>query len=117
MRRIKQDELFQGLGEFLKGKGIELKDGAYAERIQRACSLLGDAINATQRTARKAKNDVDKTLEQVRQRIHEATAPKPPFTAAPKPGAPGAQKTKQTRPTRKRRRPAKPAGGGEFRAT
>jgi len=102
MKTIKQDELFQSLNDFLKVKGVELKDGAYAQRIRRACGLLGDTINATQRTAKKAKVEVDKKLDQLRQSIHEATAPKAQPAAAPKPAAASAQKNKKAQPSRKR---------------
>ncbi len=102
MRTIKQDELFQSLNDFLKVKGIELKDGAYAERIRGACNLLGDTINKTQKTARKAKDKVDKKLDQVRQCIHEATAPRTAANAAPKPAAPRAPDGKKIPAVRKR---------------
>jgi len=82
MKTIKQNELFKSLSDFLKVKGIELKDGAYPQRIRRACNLLGETINATQRTAKKAKDQVDKKLDQLRQTLHEATAPKPPAASA-----------------------------------
>ena len=101
MKTIKQDELFQSLCDFLKSKGIELKDGAYPKRIRRACNLLGDTINATQRTARKAKNQVDNKLDQLRQTIHEATAPKPTGTTVAKSASARAPKTKKARPRRK----------------
>ena len=104
MKTIKQDELFQSLSDFLKVKGIELKEGAYSQRIRGVCNLLGDTINATQKTARKAKLEVDKKLDQVRQSIHEATAPKPPPAAsAPKqkPAASAAPKTKKAQGTGK----------------
>ena len=102
MKTIKQDELFQSLSDFLKVKGVELKDGAYAQQILRASRTLGDTINATQRTAKKAKDEVDKKLEQLRQSIHEATAPKPPSTPAPKPASASAPNTKKAPPSRKR---------------
>ena len=97
MKTIKKDELYGSLDDFLKTKGVELKDGVYAQRIQRACNLLGDTINATQRTARKAKDEVDKKLDQLRQSIHEATAPKPP-PAAPKATAVGKKGTAKMSP-------------------
>ncbi len=90
MKKIRQDELFQSLSGFLKSKGIEFKDGAYAQRIQQACGLLGETINATQVTAKKAKDQVDKRLDQLRQSIHEATAPKVSQPAAPPPESPPA---------------------------
>lgn len=101
MKTIKQDELFQGLSDFLKGKGIELKDGLYPQHIRQACNLLGDTINATQRTARKAKDEVDKKLEQLRQTVHEATAPKPP-PASSKATAASAARTRKPKSMRKR---------------
>ena len=91
MKPIKQDELFQHLGGFLKAKGIEFTDGAYAQRIRKGCNLLSDAVNATQKTVRHAKVEVDKKLDQLRQTIHEATAPKPP-SASPAPETPPVSK-------------------------
>ena len=78
MQTIKKDELFRNLGGFLKSKGIELNDGSYTTRIQQGCNLLADAINATQKTVKKTKVKVDSALEQLRQTIHESTAPSPP---------------------------------------
>lgn len=78
MQTIKKDELFHSLGDFLKSKGIELNEGSYTARIQQGCNLLGDAINATQKTVSKTKVKVDHALDQLRQTIHESTAPMPP---------------------------------------
>ena len=97
MQTIKKDELFQNLGGFLKSKGIELKDGSYTMRIQQGCNLLSDAINATQKTVKKAKGQVDQALDQLRQTIHESTAPKSP----PEPGQPRTAK-RSAKPDAKR---------------
>ena len=78
MQTIKKDELFRNLGDFLKSKGIALSDGSYTTRIQQGCNLLSDAINATQKTVKKTKVKVDEALDQLRQTIHESTAPPPP---------------------------------------
>lgn len=78
MQTIKKDELFRNLGDFLKSKGIELNDGSYTTRIQQGCNLLADAINATQNTVKKTKTQVDQALDQLRETIHQRTAPKPP---------------------------------------
>ena len=78
MQTIKKDELFRNLGDFLKSKGIELNEGSYTTRIQQGCNLLADAINATQKTVKKTKVKVDHALDQLRQTIHESTAPPPP---------------------------------------
>jgi hypothetical protein len=109
MKTIKKDELFRNLSDFLNTKGVELKDGAYAKRVNRACDLLTDAINGTQKTIKRAKVEVDNKLAQLRQTIHEATAPEPPPTAsAPKPASPHAEKEKR-RPRRKQSSAAKKA--------
>jgi hypothetical protein len=76
MKPIQKDELYENLGEFLKGKGIELKEGAYTKGIHAGCSLLADAINLSQTGFERAKAELDKKLSQVRQVIHEKTAPK-----------------------------------------
>lgn len=102
MKNIKPDELFENLGGFLQSKGVELKDGSYSQRIRQGCNLLSDAINATQKTVKHAKVGVDKKLDQLRQCIHEATAPKPPPANPP---AANVQEKTARRPTR---RPAAP---------
>jgi hypothetical protein len=83
MKTIDKDEFYRNLGDFLKSKGIELKEGSYAQRIRQGCNLLADAINATQKTVKRTKAEVDKKLDQLRQSIHEATAPKPPPASPP----------------------------------
>ncbi|HEX9048027.1 MAG TPA: hypothetical protein VF988_13465 [Verrucomicrobiae bacterium] len=78
MKKIKKDELFHNLGGFLKTKGIELNEGSYTARIQQGCNLLSDAINATQRTVKQGRGKMEQALDQLRQTIHERTAPKAP---------------------------------------
>src|SRR5262245_22339781 len=78
MKNIRRDELYRNLSDFLKAKGIELKNGVYPQRISRACDLLTDAINETRKTVKQAKGKVNEKLDQLRQSIHKATAPKPP---------------------------------------
>lgn len=99
MQTIKKDELFRNLGGFLKSKGIELNEGSYTTRIQQGCNLLGEAINATQRTVKTTKVKVDRALDQLRQTIHENTAPTPP--AEPKTKAPPASRPKRSAPAAK----------------
>ncbi len=96
MKRIRKDELYGNLGTFLKAKGIELKEGSYSQRIQKTCGLLTDAINLSESGLERAKQEIDRKLEQMRQVIHEKTAPKqsaPPAAAKPK-----AAKKKQPAP-------------------
>ncbi len=91
MQKIEKDELFNHLRGFLKSRGITLDNGAYADGIQHGCGLLTDAINATQQTMSRAKVEVDTKLEQLRQSIHDATAPKPPVArSGPEPSRSGA---------------------------
>ncbi|MCZ7639261.1 MAG: hypothetical protein M5U12_26375 [Verrucomicrobia bacterium] len=83
MKTIGQDEFYQHVTDFLKARGIELTDGAYTRHIRRACGLLSDALNAAQRTVKRARQEVDQKLAQLRQSIHEATAPEPPPAKPP----------------------------------
>lgn len=76
MKPIQKDELYANLSEFLKGKGIELKEGAYTKGIHAGCSLLADAINLSQTGFERAKSGLERKVDQVRQVIHEKTAPK-----------------------------------------
>jgi hypothetical protein len=76
MKPLEKHELYENLTGFLKTKGIELKAGTYAQAIQKSCSLLTDAINLGQEGLEKAKTKIDTKLDQVRQVIHEKTAPK-----------------------------------------
>lgn len=107
MSRIKHNELFQHVSGFLKTRGIELSAGAYAERIRAGCAILTDAVNMTQAAVEKAKTGVDARLDQVRQAIHEKTAPKP---AAGKTKASRARTTRTAPPkARKKAPPARKA--------
>jgi hypothetical protein len=89
MNPIRKDELYENISQFLKNKGIELKEGSYTKGIHAGCSLLADAINLSQTGLDRAKNGIEKKLDQVRQVIHEKTAPKPPVvptaSAPPRP--------------------------------
>jgi FtsZ-interacting cell division protein ZipA len=116
MNKIDKDELYQHLSQFLKTKGVEFHEGTYTERIRRGCSLLTDTINLADRAVKRAKTNVDKTLSQVRQTIHEKTAPKappaepptpPPASAPPPPStasAPAPDKTAPKAPPTARRK-------------
>jgi hypothetical protein len=88
MNQIKHEELFGNLKNFLKSKGIELQEGSYTKRVRQGCEILADSINVSQRTLKRAKSAMDKGLGQLRQTIHEQTAPKSP-------AAEGAPKKKQ----------------------
>jgi len=105
MNKINDGELFGHLSNFLKDKGINLKNGAYTKRIEKGCSLLSSAINAGQKGIKRAQAEAAKAIDEMRQVIHESTAPVPPPPAAKsKPQA----KAKAKRATAKTT--AKPAG-------
>ena len=78
MNQINKEEMFGNLKSFLKSKGIEVQEGAYAQRIRQGCEILTDSINVSQSTLKRAKSAMDKGLDQLRQTIHEQTAPKSP---------------------------------------
>ena len=77
MKKIEKDELYEHLRGFLKSKGIALDNGTYTQRIHQGCNLLAEAINAAQTTVARARAEADKKLDELRQSIHEATAPRP----------------------------------------
>ena len=112
MKSLDQDELFQHLKGFLKTKGVELQEGSYSKGIRSSCSLLSDAINLGQQGLDRAKTEVDKKLDRMRQVIHEKTAPRPPSgaaSAAPPTSASssGSKAAKPKRPARKKAKPRK----------
>jgi hypothetical protein len=82
MKTIRKDELYENLSQFLKSKGIELTEGSYTKSVHAGCSLLADAVNLSQAGLERAKNELEKRLDQVRQVIHETTAPRKPATEA-----------------------------------
>ena len=97
MKPIEKDELFNHLSGFLKTRGIELTEGSYSNGIQKTCSLMADAINLGQQGFERTKTEFDKRLDQLRQVIHEKTAPKPPvMQTAPPPAAAAAQTPAET---------------------
>jgi hypothetical protein len=81
MKPIEKSELYENLKSFLKTRGIELQEGSYTHRMEQGCGLLADVVNLSQQTIEKAKDKMDKRLDQMRQVIHERTAPK----ASPQP--------------------------------
>jgi hypothetical protein len=93
MKPIEKDELFNHVSGFLKTRGIELKDGSYANRIQKTCSLMADAINLGQQGFERARTEFDKRLDQLRQVIHEKTAPNPPVVQTSPPSTAEAAQT------------------------
>ena len=76
MKPIKKDELFSHVSEFLKKRGVEMKEGSYSQAIQNGCSFLTDAINLSQQGMERAKTEFDRHLDHMRRVIHEKTAPK-----------------------------------------
>ena len=110
MKTIGKDELYHNVSAFMKAKGIELTDGAYAAHIRQGCGLLSDAINAAQRAVTRAKKEVDAKLAQLRQCIHDATAPSQPSPAPPPPPPPAPTAAAPGKPPAKAsRKPSKPA--------
>lgn len=106
MNPIQKDELYENISQFLRTKGIELKEGSYTKGIHAGCSLLADAINLSQTGIERAKSGIEKKLDQVRQVIHKKTAPKPPVSATPPPSAAQAPNGKPKPTSRSTRRKA-----------
>jgi len=114
MKPIQKDELYENLSEFLKSKGIELKEGSYTKGVHAGCSMLADAINLSQAGLERARTELEKRMDQVRQVIHESTAPpKPPEPAVKAQNPPASAKaaTGKTRAGQKRGSKGKAKGG------
>jgi len=110
MKSLNKDELYQNLTGFLKTKGIQFTEGSYTQHIRKSCELLSDAINVGQDGFERAKTGIDKRLDQMRQVIHEKTAPKPPASSPVTPAPetpPTAAQPKATAPKRATRKPAR----------
>jgi hypothetical protein len=105
MKPIKKNELFGHLSEFLKSRGIEFKEGAYAQGIQKGCSILTDTINLSQQGLEITKTQIEKQLDGMRQVIHEHTAPKPA------PGGKSAQRGKSAPKESAKKAPKKAKAG------
>ena len=101
MNPIQKDELYENISQFLKAKGIELKEGSYTKGIHAGCSLLADAINLSQTGIERAKTGIENKLDQVRQVIHQKTAPEPPASRTPPPPAPNGKPKTNARDKRK----------------
>jgi len=103
MKPLEKDELYQNLQGFLKNKGVELNPGSYSQKIQKSCDLLSDAINAGQHGLARAKVEIDKKLDQLRQVIHEKTTPRGRKSASTaKPGAEASNPSSSPGSTRKK---------------
>ena len=77
MIKINKDELFRYFNGFLKSRGIELQEGTYAQGVQKGCELLADTDNLSQEAWEQARAEMERRLNEMRQVIHERTAPKP----------------------------------------
>jgi len=90
MKTIKHNELYEHVSEFLRSRGIELKDGTFTRGIRRGCTLLTDTVNTAQQGLHKAKSQVETKVNEVRQAIHRKTAPRgaaKPAGRKPKPAS------------------------------
>jgi len=92
MKHIQKDELYENLTQFLKGKGVQLTEGPYTKGIHAGCSMLADAVNLSQAGLERARTEIERKMDRVRQVIHEKTAPKAP-PVAPTPAAKTANST------------------------
>jgi hypothetical protein len=107
MKSLDKNELYENLTGFLKGKGIELREGTYAQAIQKSCALLSDAINLGQDGLERAKTQIDTKLDQLRQVVHQKTAPKSASTKVP-PRKTGVGMKKGANPAGRKTRSGKP---------
>lgn len=95
MNKIDKEELFEQLSRFLKTKGIELQEGPYTRTIHKSCQVLADTLNLSQQAMERARVEVERSLEQVREAMHRKTAPRKP-PVQPRTGAASAQASQAT---------------------
>src|SRR5262249_22068409 len=107
MKPIEKNELYENLRQFLKGKGVDLTEGSYSKGIHAGCSLLADAINLSQTGLELAKTELEKRVDQVRQVIHEKTAPRKARPASSNRQPVNGAKPKATGPDKKASGPSK----------
>jgi hypothetical protein len=107
MNKIDHKELFGHLSDFFKSKGIELREGPYTQGIQKGCELLADTVNLSHQAFELGKEQMEKHLEQMRQIVHERTAPKPPPRQPQSASSPAQGKTKRGKPSGQKSAPAK----------
>lgn len=95
MKKIHKDEIYQNIGTFLKQRGIELNDGSYTSTIRNCCSFLTDTINLSQQGITKVGEEVTRAMDEMRSRIHEATAPTKAGATPPPPTGSKASQPKE----------------------
>lgn len=86
MKKLGKDDLYRHIDQFLKEKGIEIRDAAPLGRnLQKGCQVFTDAINNAQAALEKARNRMDGGIDKMRDIVHKKTAPrKKAKKAAPK---------------------------------
>ena len=110
MNKIDKDELFRHLSDFWKTKGIELQEGSCTQGIKKGCELLAETVNLSQQALERARAEMEKHLEQMRQVIHEKTAPKtpPPAESSFEQSTPAESKRQaKKKPTSKKTQPSR----------
>lgn len=77
MKKLGKDDLYQHIDQFLKEKGIEIRDAAPLGRnLQKGCQVFTDAINGAQAALEKARNRMDGGIDKMRDIVHKKTAPR-----------------------------------------
>ena len=77
MKKLGKDDLYQHIDQFLKEKGIEIRDAAPLGRsLQKGCQAFTDAINSAQAALEKARNRMDGGIDKMRDIVHKKTAPR-----------------------------------------
>lgn len=77
MKKLGKDDLYRHIDQFLKEKGIELRDAAPLGRgLQKGCQAFTDAINSAQAALEKARNRMDGGIDKMRDIVHKKTAPR-----------------------------------------
>ena len=101
MNKIDKDELFRHLSDFWKTKGVELQEGSCTQGIKKGCELLAETVNLSQQALERARAEMEKHLIQMRQIIHEKTAPRTSPSQSRADSSSNSRKTANARSQRK----------------
>lgn len=100
MKKLGKDDLYRHIDQFLKEKGIEIRDAAPLGRnLQKGCQVFTDAINNAQAALEKARNRMDGGIDKMRDIVHKKTAPRKKAKKATPKSTPKRKKKAATKKT------------------
>lgn len=75
MKTLKKGELFRSVKKHLEANGVILEKGEASDKLRAGCALLTAVATKGQSSFQTAKNAVTEQIDNLRQTIHDKTAP------------------------------------------